>query len=212
MHMIVAFAAKAGAALLGSSGAAAGATAATAATTATAATAASATAATAATAGTTAATAAKGLSLAKILGAASFAGSTVAAVSNYAMMKQQAAASGMEAFDEQLAASTEFVQAAEKKNAIQREFLQVVADQQLAATAGGVDVGSGSVMEARRAAQAEADRQMSIAQNSAAMNASLRRARSTVLRRGATVTRRAADMTLAGDVLSAGGKAMRVAG
>lgn len=196
MHMIAAFVAKVGATIAGSS-AAAGTAAATTAATTTAATTAAGTAA-------AGATAAKGLTLGKVLGSLAFAGSAVGALGQYALMRQQALAMDAEAFDEELQSRQEFIQATQRQAAATREFNRIVGEQLVLAPALGVDIGSGSVQEARRAAQAEADRQVSITREGSAMNAALRRARASILRGNATTTREAAPLVAAGQMAVAG--------
>lgn len=108
--------------------------------------------------------------------------SAVSALSTYQQGQAQARADEADAFNEDLQARQEFIQSQEQANEIQRAYNQVVADQMSVAAASGIDVSSGSVIEARRDAQTQADRQLTISRNGAALNASLRRGRAAALR------------------------------
>lgn len=131
--------------------------------------------------------------------------SAVSALSTFAMGASQAAAMEREAFDEQLAARNEHTQAMQRATAIEADYNLVVGQQLAIASASGIDVGSGSVIEARRQARQDADRQIAITRTGADMNAALRRARARALQAGAGSTRLAAfgqaGAGLAGDYL-----------
>lgn len=114
--------------------------------------------------------------------------SAVSALSTFAAGHAEANALRDEASNEQLNARAEFINAQEKANAITDEFNQTVAEQLAVTSASGIDVGSGSVREARRFAQSQADRQIGIARRGADLNAALRRARAASLRSQAGLT------------------------
>jgi len=139
----------------------------------------------------------------KALSMLSFAGNQVAALSQFALSSQQAAATQAEAFGERLASRQEYIQAEERSNAILQEFFDTVAEQEAFAAASGIDVGSASVYEARREAQARADHQRRIARTSAEMNAALRRGRAAMLKRSARTSQMAAGGAFGGGLVNA---------
>jgi len=98
---------------------------------------------------------------------------------------QKAKAIKQEAWGERLASRQEYVVANERVNAIDAEFNRLAGDQLAAASAMGIDVGSGSVVAAREAARDEADRERRIIRNSAEANAAQRRLRAVSLKNAA---------------------------
>jgi hypothetical protein len=171
MQTILAFVSSA---FTGGSAAAAGSTAATAATTAT----------TAAAATTTAASVGS-----QILGALKVGTTIVSALSVAGQADMQATALKQQAADQRLAARAEYIQSQEAANSIQRQFNDFVQQEQVVAAASGIDVGSGSVTEARQRAQADADRQTAIDRTGAEMNASIRQGRAAYLTGAAALAR-----------------------
>lgn len=121
----------------------------------------------------------------------------------YAGARQQAASMDQSARDEAMAGRQEYIQAAERVNAIDAEFNSLVGNQLVAASSMGIDAGSGSVIAAREAAQTDADRERRIIRNNAETNASMRRVRSLALREAAKNTRFGATIKLGLDVASA---------
>lgn len=121
----------------------------------------------------------------------------------YAGARQQAASMDQSARDEARAGRQEYIQAAERVNAIDAEFNQLVGNQLVAASSMGIDAGSGSVIAARDAAQADADRERRIIRNNADTNARLRQARAIGLREAAKNARFGATLKLGLDVASA---------
>lgn len=209
MQTVLLFAAKAATALGFESGAAAaGSAAGTAAASSAAASAASAAAAagfvntpatlSAAAAGATAA--GTGINASTILAGLRIGTTALTALSINAQAMLQAQAQQAEAFDAQLQSRQEFTQAQERANQIERDFGVFVEQTLAAASASGFDVASGSVREARDMARADADRQLTIDRNGAAMNAALRRGRANLLRGSAAITRQAGRVAAAGAI------------
>lgn len=114
--------------------------------------------------------------------------SAVSALSSFGQARQEAFAQRLEAGDEDMAARQEFIQATETASAIQRQFNRTVSDQLAVASASGIDLGSGSVVEARNDARTDAERQIGIVRNGAATNAAVRRGRASYLRGAAKAT------------------------
>lgn len=121
----------------------------------------------------------------KTLGGASRGLSALGSIMEYAGARQQAASLDQSARDEEIAGRQEFIQASEQVSEIDRRFNQLIGEQMTTAAAYGVDVGSASVIEARRTAQGDADRQRTLIRNQADANAKMRRVRSLALREGA---------------------------
>lgn len=136
----------------------------------------------------------------KQLGGMSRGVSAVGSLMEYAGARQQAASMDQSARDEAMAARGEYIQASEKVSAIDSEYNALVGQQLVAASSMGIDAGSGSVIAAREAAQAEADRERNIIRNSAETNARLRYARSLNLREAAKNARFGATLKLGMDV------------
>lgn len=131
---------------------------------------------------------------AKVLSAVRVGATAVAALSAYQQSRLQADALEREAFDQEMASNQGFIQAQEENNAILREYNRTVMQQLAVAAAGGIDISSGSVIEARQQAQDDVDRQLTITRNGASMNAALRRARAAGLRGSAAMTREGAAL------------------
>lgn len=125
----------------------------------------------------------------KILQAIRIGTSAVSALSVYQQDRMKADAMEQTAADQEMQARQEFIQSQEQANEIGRQYNQLVEQQMMVAAASGIDINSGSVVEARQQAQAEADRQTSIGRNSTQLNAALRRSRALSLRANATSTR-----------------------
>lgn len=138
-------------------------------------------------------------------------GSAIAAVSKFGLAMSKATAISSEADQQFFGARQELLQAQEVSGEIQRALVQTVAAQQGVAAAGGVDIASGSVVEAGRQATITADRAARVTRNSADMNAALRRARGYALKQQAGVQRLTGFLNLATDIasmaVSAGGGA-----
>lgn len=128
--------------------------------------------------------------------------SMLGSVMEYAGARQQAASLDQSARDEAMAGRQEYIQAAERVNAIDAEFNQLVGSQLVAASSMGIDAGSGSVIAAREAAQTDADRERRIIRNNAETNAAMRRVRSLGLRQAAKNARFGATLKLGMDVAS----------
>lgn len=128
--------------------------------------------------------------------------SMLGSVMEYAGARQQAASMDQSARDEAMAGRQEYIQAAERVNAIDAEFNQLVGNQLVAASSMGIDAGSGSVIAAREAAQTDADRERRIIRNNAETNAAMRRVRSLSLREAAKNARFGATIKLGMDVAS----------
>lgn len=126
--------------------------------------------------------------------------SAISAMSSYAMSQSQAQAMNMEATDEDLAARGEYVTAQQKSNEINRQFNRVRGAQLADASAMGVDIGSGSVIEAGRQAQQSADRQTLAVQTTAQINAQQRLSRAAMLRQSASQTSAAGGLTAVADI------------
>ncbi|MFC5374734.1 hypothetical protein ACFPIF_19415 [Brevundimonas faecalis] len=129
--------------------------------------------------------------------------SVLGSVMEYAGARQQAASLDQSARDEAMAGRQEYIQAAERVNAIDAEFNQLVGSQLVAASSMGIDAGSGSVIAAREAAQTDADRERRIVRNNAETNAAMRRVRSLSLRQAAKNARFGSTIKLGLDVASA---------
>lgn len=139
----------------------------------------------------------------KELGGMSRGLSVLGSLSEFAGGLQKAKGMDDQARDEWMAGRQEYIQASEKVSAIDAEFNQLVGQQLVASSAMGIDAGSGSVIAARNAAQADADRERKIIRNSAEANARLRNARSTMLREAAKTTRFGATLKMGMDVARA---------
>lgn len=129
--------------------------------------------------------------------------SILGSLSEYAGQRQQAAAMDQAARDEQMAGRQEFIQASERVSQIDAEYNRLVGDQLVTAAAMGIDTGSGSVVAAREAAEADADRERRIIRNTAETNARIRFARSLAQREAAKNARFGATLKLGFDVASA---------
>lgn len=121
-----------------------------------------------------------------ILKAARVGTSVVSALSSFAQSRQEAASMENQAFNETLQANQEFIQSQERANSIMRDYNAVVQDQMAVAYANGLDISSGSVVEARQDAQVTAGRQLAIDRNTTTMNATLRKGRAAYLRNAAS--------------------------
>lgn len=121
----------------------------------------------------------------KTLGGASRGLSALGSIMEFAGARQRAASLDQSARDEQMAGRQEFIQASERVTAIDDEYNKLVGQQLVAASAMGIDAGSGSVIAARNAARDDADRERGIIRNSAEANARLRQARALGLREAA---------------------------
>lgn len=111
--------------------------------------------------------------------------SIVSTLSSYAEGKMKVEDMRREAFSEGLAMKQEFIDATERTNAIQAEYNKIVGDQMASASGGGIDVGSGSVVEARNQLRDDAARETRRINNAADLNASVRKARMIKLRENA---------------------------
>lgn len=129
--------------------------------------------------------------------------SALGSIMEYAGARQQAASLDQGARDEAMAARSEYIQAAERVNAIDSEFNALVGQQLVAASSMGIDASSGSVIAAREAAQSDADRERTIIRNSAETNARQRYARSLGLRQAAKNARFGSTLKLGLDVAQA---------
>lgn len=136
----------------------------------------------------------------KQLGGMSRGVSALGSLMEYAGARQQAASMDQEARDEAMSARGEYIQAAEKVNVIDSEYNALVGQQLVAASSMGIDASSGSVIAAREAAQADADRERTIVRNSAETNARIRYARSLSLREAAKNARFGATLKLGMDL------------
>lgn len=121
----------------------------------------------------------------KSLGGASRGLSALGSIMEFAGARQQAASLDQSSRDEQMAGRQEFIQASERVTAIDDEYNKLVGQQLVAASAMGIDAGSGSVIAARNAARDDADRERGIIRNSAEANARLRQARALGLKEAA---------------------------
>lgn len=127
----------------------------------------------------------------------------LSSIMEFAGSMQKAKATKQEAWGEQLAGRQEFIVANERVNAIDAEYNRLVGDQLAAASAMGIDVGSGSVVAVREAARDDADRERRIIRNSAEANAAQRRLRALNLKNAARNQKIAATVKLGVDVASA---------
>lgn len=121
----------------------------------------------------------------KTLGGASRGLSALGSIMEFAGARHQAASLDQSSRDEQMAGRQEFIQASERVTAIDDDYNKLVGQQLVAASAMGIDAGSGSVIAARNAARDDADRERGIIRNSAEANARLRQARALGLREAA---------------------------
>lgn len=126
--------------------------------------------------------------------------SILASIMEFAGGLQKAKAMKQEAWGEELAGRQEFIVANERVNAIDAEFNRLAGDQLAAASAMGIDVGSGSVVAARDAARDDADRERRIIRNSAEANAAQRRLRAVNLKNSAWIQKASSTVQLGLDV------------
>ncbi len=140
---------------------------------------------------------------ARQIGGASRGLSVLGSISEWAGSRQRAAALDQDARDEAMAGRQEYITASERVTQIDADFNRLVGEQMVTAAAYGIDVGSGSVVEARRAAQGDADRERGIIRNTAETNARLRKVRELGLRQAAKNTRFGSTIKLGLDVASA---------
>lgn len=136
----------------------------------------------------------------KQLGGASRGMSILGSISEWAAARQKAGAMDQEARDERMAGRQEFIQASQKVNAIDAEYNSLVGNQLAAASAMGIDVGSGSVVAAREQAWSEAERERRIIRSSADLNAAMRRLRAANLNASAKASRFGATVKLGLDL------------
>jgi hypothetical protein len=139
-----------------------------------------------------------------ILGAARFGTSAVSALSGFALANAQANALDEEAGNETIAARGDYVQAQQKNNQINQAFNQVIGRQLATASAGGVDIGSGSVIEAGRQAEQQRDRVVTANLTGAQTDAAMRTAQAQMLAQSASVTRTAGLLGGIAEVAKAG--------
>jgi hypothetical protein len=111
------------------------------------------------------------------LSALSMGTSAVSALSMFGQARQAKLAASIDATSEHIAGMGSLIDAQQKSNDISANYNQTVADQLAVASAGGYDVSSGSVVAARAFAQTQAGRQLTVVQQGAQLQASLRRAR-----------------------------------
>lgn len=137
------------------------------------------------------------------LGNASRGMSVLGSIMEFAGARQQAASMDQAARDERMAGRQEYIQAAEQVTAIDDAYNKLVGEQLVTASAMGLDVASASVVKAREAAQADADRERNLIRNSAETNARLRFARSVNLKQAAKTARFGSVMKLGLDVAQA---------
>lgn len=140
---------------------------------------------------------------AKQIGGASRGLSVLGSISEYAGARQRAAALDQDARDEALAGRQEYIVASERVTQIDDDYNRLVGEQLVTAAAYGIDAGSGSVVQARRAAQGDADRERTVIRNTAETNARLRKVRELSLRQAAKNNRFGATVKLGVDVASA---------
>jgi len=95
------------------------------------------------------------------------------------------------ALDEKMMASNEFVASRNRQTEIGRQFLDVSGQQKVAFAANGIDLGSGSVQQARRISLEESNRQANDEKNQSATNDRVRLLRARALRKRAKKTRKA---------------------
>lgn len=136
----------------------------------------------------------------KSLGGASRGLSALGSIMEYAGARQQAAGLDQQRRDEEMAGRQEYIQASERVSEIDDAYNRLVADQSVAAAGMGIDVGSGSVVEARRTAQAEADRERIKIRNAADANAKMRRVRALAYGQAAKNARFGATLKLGLDL------------
>lgn len=136
----------------------------------------------------------------RMLGGMSRGVSALSSIFEYAGGMQRASAIDQEARDEAMDGRQEYIVANEKVNAIDADYNRLVGEQLAAASAMGIDVGSGSVVAARDAARDDADRERRIIRNSADANARLRKVRALNLRGAAKNARLGAALTLGVDI------------
>lgn len=139
----------------------------------------------------------------KTLGGMSRGISILGSLSEYAGARQQAASLDAQARDEAMAGRQEYIQAAQRVNAIDAAYNELVGDQLVATSVMGIDPSSGSVVAARTAAGADADRERRLIRNNADTQASLRRVRELAFRQGAKNQRFGSTIKLGLDVASA---------
>lgn len=139
----------------------------------------------------------------KTFGNASRGVSVLSSLMEYAGARQQASANDQSARDEDMAGRQEYIQAAQRVNAIDADYNALVGDQLAATSAMGIDLSSGSVIAARQSAQADADRERRTIRNGADVNAKLRRVRSLAFREGAKNQRFGSTIKLGLDVAQA---------
>lgn len=144
------------------------------------------------------------ISASSALGAARFGTSALSALSGFAMSRYNANALDDEAANERLAARGDYLQAQQKTNAINLSFNKVIGAQLADASAGGIDVGSGSVQEAGRQAEQQRDRVVRTAQSGAQIDANLRTARASMLANSASITRTTGILGGIADIAKAG--------
>lgn len=130
--------------------------------------------------------------------------SAVSAISNYALSQSQGDALQLEAENEQLAARGDYIQAQQRSNAVNLQAKQVMGKQLAYAAAGGIDVGSGSVIEAQRQTEQAQDRANLAIRTSAQTDASLRMARASFLNYSASADKQSGLLSMFGDLTRAG--------
>ncbi len=145
-----------------------------------------------------------GFSASGALGALRLGTSAVSALSGFAMSQYQANALDDEAANERLAARGDYVQAQEKSNQINLAYNRVIGAQLADASAGNIDVGSGSVQEAGRQAEQQRDRVNTAALTTAQIDANIRSARAQMLSQSASITRTTGIISGLADVAKAG--------
>lgn len=145
-----------------------------------------------------------GFGTAGVLSAARFGTSALSALSGFAMSQEQATTMNIEAGDEELAARADYVQAQQKNNAINLQFNKVIGSQLAVASAGNIDVGSGSVQEAGRQAEQQRNREQQAAWQSAQTDATLRTMRANLLTQNASTTSTVGYLSEASRLATAG--------
>jgi hypothetical protein len=141
---------------------------------------------------------------ANALGALRMGTSAVSAISTFMMSQEQAGAMRLEAGDEEIAARGDYVQAQQKTDQITRAYNNVVGQQVSDAAAGGIDVGSGSVVQAGYQARERADQAITVAQSSAQTDAALRQSRALMLSQSAAMTQTAGILSGITDLTKGG--------
>jgi hypothetical protein len=114
--------------------------------------------------------------------------SATSALSTFMQGAAEAGNMNAEAANEQIQAKQEYIQASQSSTEILRRYNEQSADQLAWAAESGISITSGSVLEARRSLQTDADRQTANIRETAQINAQLRRGRAKALRRGAALT------------------------